>query len=79
VILIPQLAQQAGFPPGVLNVITSQDSPKVGQVICASKTIKKVSFTGSTGVGKILAKQCAGTLKKYVASLFDDFGLGLVR
>ncbi|KAG7562017.1 hypothetical protein FFLO_02572 [Filobasidium floriforme] len=59
-----ELAQQAGFPPGVLNVITSQDSPKVGQVICASKTIKKVSFTGSTGVGKILAKQCAGTLKK---------------
>jgi succinate-semialdehyde dehydrogenase/glutarate-semialdehyde dehydrogenase len=72
VILIPQLAQQAGFPPGVLNVITSQDSPKVGQVICASKTIKKVSFTGSTGVGKILAKQCAGTLKKYVAPSFID-------
>lgn len=58
------LAKQAGFPAGVLNVITSQDSPKCGQVICASKTIKKVSFTGSTNVGKILAKQCAPTLKK---------------
>jgi succinate-semialdehyde dehydrogenase/glutarate-semialdehyde dehydrogenase len=59
-----ELAKQAGFPAGVVNVITSQNSPLVGQVICASKTIKKVSFTGSTPVGKILAEQCAGTLKK---------------
>jgi succinate-semialdehyde dehydrogenase/glutarate-semialdehyde dehydrogenase len=75
-----QLVMDAGFPAGVVNIITSEDSKTVGEVLCASKDIKKVSFTGSTNVGKILARQSAGTLKKLSLELggnapfivFDD-------
>ncbi|KAJ9093461.1 hypothetical protein QFC19_008320 [Naganishia cerealis] len=77
---LAELVKQAGFPAGVVNVITSEDSKTVGEVLCASKDIKKVSFTGSTNVGKILAKQSASTLKKLSLELggnapfivFDD-------
>ncbi|KAI5450352.1 hypothetical protein NCC49_003134 [Naganishia albida] len=77
---LAQLVKDAGFPAGVVNVITSEDSKTVGEVLCASKDIKKVSFTGSTGVGKILAGQSASTLKKLSLELggnapfivFDD-------
>lgn len=77
---LAHLAREAGFPPGVLNVIVSSDSATVGEVLCADKRIKKISFTGSTGVGKILAKQSSSTLKKLSLELggnapfivFDD-------
>lgn len=80
---LAELIDRAGFPPGVFNVITSEDSATVGQVMCASPTIKKISFTGSTNVGKILMKQSAGTLKKLSMELggnapfivFDDADL----
>lgn len=57
------LAQQAGVPPGVLQVITGP-SRALGSVLTASPIVRKLSFTGSTEVGRVLAAQCAPTLKK---------------
>ncbi|KAK1965847.1 succinate-semialdehyde dehydrogenase [Colletotrichum sublineola] len=60
-----ELAHRAGIPAGVVNVITALDNTvSVGQVLTTHPIIKKVSFTGSTGVGKILMNQCSTTLKK---------------
>lgn len=59
-----KLAEEAGLPPGVLNVVTSNDAARIGQVLCESPIVRKLSFTGSTRVGKILAAQCAGTVKR---------------
>lgn len=58
------LAEEAGVPPGVLNILPTSDAPGIGKILCEDARIKKLSFTGSTEVGKILMKQCAGTLKK---------------
>jgi len=58
------LAEEAGFPPGVLNVITSRRSGEVGGVLTGSPTVRKLSFTGSTEVGKLLIRDCAATVKK---------------
>ncbi|GAB5525455.1 MAG: NAD-dependent succinate-semialdehyde dehydrogenase [Roseivirga sp.] len=58
------LASEVGFPPGVFNVITTNRAAEVGEVLTASAVIKKLSFTGSTAVGKLLMKQCADTVKK---------------
>ncbi|CAH6720214.1 succinate-semialdehyde dehydrogenase [NADP(+)] [[Candida] jaroonii] len=60
------LAKKAGFPAGVFNVILSsnESTPAAGLKICESPSIKKISFTGSTAVGKILMKQSSSTLKK---------------
>lgn len=75
------LAQEAGFPKGVINVITTLDVvAEVGQKLCTNKHVKKLSFTGSMRVGKLLAQQCAGSLKKLSLELggnspfvvFDD-------
>jgi succinate-semialdehyde dehydrogenase/glutarate-semialdehyde dehydrogenase len=77
-----ELAQRAGIPAGVLNVITADgdNSIKIGKVLCASDTVRHLSFTGSTEVGRILAAQCAPTIKKLSLELggnapfivFDD-------
>lgn len=77
------LAQQAGFPPGVYNTVTSTASSEVGKVLCEDPRVRKLSFTGSTAVGKILMQQCAPTLKKLSLELggnapfivFDDADL----
>lgn len=61
---ISYLAEKAGFPPGVYNTITTTDNNEVGKEFCENKKIRKLSFTGSTAVGKILMNQCAPTLKK---------------
>jgi succinate-semialdehyde dehydrogenase/glutarate-semialdehyde dehydrogenase len=75
------LAQEAGFPKGAINVITTLDLvSEVGQELCENRLVKKLSFTGSTRVGKILASQCSKTLKKLSLELggnspfivFDD-------
>ena len=58
------LAEEAGIPPGVLNVVTSNQPKRVGEVLTASPVVRKLSFTGSTPVGKELMRQCAGTVKK---------------
>ncbi|WP_338416465.1 NAD-dependent succinate-semialdehyde dehydrogenase [uncultured Sphaerotilus sp.] len=77
-----ELAQRAGMPPGVLNILTgdADSSIAIGNVLCASDTVRHLSFTGSTEVGRILMKQCAPTIKKLSLELggnapfivFDD-------
>lgn len=78
------LAQEAGIPPGVLNVVTGS-SGTVGEEITSNPLVRKLSFTGSTSVGKLLMQQCAGTMKKVSMELggnapfivFDDADLDL--
>ena len=73
------LAEQAGIPAGVFNIV-SGDAVAIGGVLTASPVVRKLSFTGSTRVGKLLAKQSADTLKKLSLELggnapfivFDD-------
>ncbi|WP_162054285.1 NAD-dependent succinate-semialdehyde dehydrogenase [Pontibacter pamirensis] len=77
------LAEKAGFPPGVYNTVTSTESSEVGKEFCENTKVRKLSFTGSTPVGKILMAQSATTLKKLSLELggnapfivFDDADL----
>ena len=79
---VAELAQRAGMPAGVLNIITAdaEQSIEVGKVLCSSDVVRHLSFTGSTEVGRILARQCAPTVKKISLELggnapfivFDD-------
>ncbi|ETI19799.1 hypothetical protein G647_08812 [Cladophialophora carrionii CBS 160.54] len=75
------LAHEAGFPKGSINVITTLNLVnEVGEALCKSKLVRKLSFTGSTRVGKLLARQCSDSLKKLSLELggnspfivFDD-------
>lgn len=62
---LAELAHRAGIPKGVVNIISaSKNTAEVGETMTSSPIVKKVSFTGSTGVGKLLMKQSASTLKK---------------
>jgi succinate-semialdehyde dehydrogenase/glutarate-semialdehyde dehydrogenase len=63
---LAELAQRAGFPPGVFNVLPADEaqSIEVGKALCDSPVVRKLSFTGSTQVGRILMAQSAPTLKK---------------
>lgn len=80
---IARLAVEAGVPAGVLNVVTGRDSSAIGKALCDDSRVRKLSFTGSTPVGKILYAQCAGTMKKLSLELggnapfivFDDADL----
>ncbi|CAD5372215.1 succinate-semialdehyde dehydrogenase I, NADP-dependent [Rubrivivax sp. A210] len=79
---VAELAQRAGMPAGVLNVLPSdsENSIEIGKVLCSSDVVRHLSFTGSTEVGRILARQCAPTIKKLSLELggnapfivFDD-------
>ena len=79
---VAELAQRAGMPAGVLNIITADadQSIEIGKVLCSSDVVRHLSFTGSTEVGRILARQCAPTVKKISLELggnapfivFDD-------
>jgi len=60
---LAELAQQAGIPEGVINVVTGPSS-KIGPVLTSHPAIRKVTFTGSTKVGKSLVAQCATTMKR---------------
>ncbi|GJN90212.1 hypothetical protein Rhopal_003211-T1 [Rhodotorula paludigena] len=65
VLAIAEIARQAGVPDGVINVVvTEKHTPDVGKELCENPLVHKVSFTGSTRVGKILMKQASSTLKK---------------
>jgi succinate-semialdehyde dehydrogenase/glutarate-semialdehyde dehydrogenase len=76
------LAQRAGVPAGVFSVVTgsAQDAPVIGGELTSNPTVRKISFTGSTEVGKLLMRQCADTVKKVSLELggnspfivFDD-------
>lgn len=83
------LADKVGFPKGTINIVTvakgGEKEIAVGKKLCTSPTIKKISFTGSTGVGKLLVQQGASTLKKLSMELggnapfivFDDADIDL--
>src|SRR5208282_1343531 len=60
---LAELAHRAGFPRGVFNVVTAdaERSIEIGKTLCASPVVRKMSFTGSTAVGRILMQQCAPT------------------
>lgn len=60
-----ELCDRAGIPAGVVNIITAQKAlQEIGKELCENKTVKKISFTGSTRVGKILMSQSSDSLKK---------------
>jgi len=61
---LAELAQQAGIPPGVLNIITPKEPEAVGLELTTNPLVRMVTFTGSTEVGKLLMKQAAGTVKR---------------
>lgn len=61
---LAKLAEEAGFPKGVFNVVTGKDSSGMGKELSTNPLIRKVSFTGSTAVGRILMAQAADTIKK---------------
>src|SRR5678816_4829709 len=76
------LAERAGVPAGVVSVVTG-DSKPIGGELTSNPIVRKLSFTGSTAVGKLLMSQCAGTVKKVSLELggnapfivFDDADL----
>ncbi len=80
---LAELAERAGMPAGVLNIVLTAQAPEVGQELTANPKVRKLSFTGSTAVGKKLTAACAGTMKKVSMELggnapfivFDDADL----
>jgi succinate-semialdehyde dehydrogenase/glutarate-semialdehyde dehydrogenase len=80
---LAELATRAGIPAGVLNIVTTARPAVVGETLTASPVVRKLSFTGSTPVGKRLMAQCAGTVKRVSLELggnapfivFDDADL----
>jgi succinate-semialdehyde dehydrogenase/glutarate-semialdehyde dehydrogenase len=79
---LAELGERAGLPPGVFNVVTG-DSAAIGLELTTNPMVRKVTFTGSTEIGKQLMVQCAGTMKKVSLELggnapfivFDDADL----
>lgn len=77
-----ELAQRAGIPAGVLQIVTG-DAKMIGEVLTKSDVVRKLSFTGSTGIGRLLMAQCADTVKRVSLELggnapfivFDDADL----
>lgn len=61
---LAKLAEEAGFPAGVFNVVVGKDPAPMGKLLCESDKVSKISFTGSTRVGQLLMSQSASTLKK---------------
>src|SRR5262249_54937418 len=82
---VAALAEDAGLPPGVLSIVTGDtaDAPVIGAEMTSNPTVRKLGFTGSTEVGKLLMAQCAGQVKKISLELggnapfivFDDASL----
>ena len=68
---LAELAKRAGIPDGVINILTADASQSIviGKTLCASPTVRHLSFTGSTEVGRILMEQCAPTVKKLALEL----------
>ncbi|MFC3320606.1 NAD-dependent succinate-semialdehyde dehydrogenase [Mesorhizobium cantuariense] len=74
------LAHQAGFPEGVVNRIYASEGDAVGRELCSNAKVRKISFTGSTEVGRLLMRQCSDQIKKVSLELggnapfivFDD-------
>lgn len=66
---LAELADRAGFPSGVINILPSMDAASIGQTMTSHPKVKKISFTGSTRVGKIILKQSADQVKKVTLEL----------
>jgi len=74
------LAEEAGLPAGLLNIVVGKKSREIGGELCSNQTVRKLTFTGSTEVGRILMRQCADDIKKVSLELggnapfivFDD-------
>jgi succinate-semialdehyde dehydrogenase/glutarate-semialdehyde dehydrogenase len=85
---LAELAEQAGVPAGVLSIVTgaADDAPAIGAELTSNPAVRKLGFTGSTAVGKLLMEQCARTVKKVSLELggnapfvvFDDADLDVV-
>lgn len=79
------LAEEAGIPAGVINLITGMDAPAIGSELTSNSKVRKITFTGSTRVGKLLMEQCADTMKRTSMELggnapmivFDDADLDI--
>ncbi|MBI4984819.1 MAG: NADP-dependent succinate-semialdehyde dehydrogenase [Rhodocyclales bacterium] len=79
---LAELAHRAGFPAGVFNIVpgSAESAPRIGNELTANPIVRKLSFTGSTAVGRLLMAQCAPTVKKVSLELggnapfivFDD-------
>jgi succinate-semialdehyde dehydrogenase/glutarate-semialdehyde dehydrogenase len=63
------LAQKAGFPEGVVNLIYAAEGDAVGRELCSNSKVRKISFTGSTEVGRLLMRQCSDQVKKVALEL----------
>ncbi|WP_275097220.1 NAD-dependent succinate-semialdehyde dehydrogenase [Sedimenticola hydrogenitrophicus] len=80
---LAELAERAGIPKGVFNVVTAESGAPIGEEMTANPIVRKLSFTGSTAVGKLLTRACADTMKKVSMELggnapfivFDDADL----
>ncbi len=80
---LAELAERAGLPAGIMNIVTGMDAPGIGKTMCADDRIRKITFTGSTEVGRILMRQSADSVKKMSLELggnapllvFDDADL----
>ncbi len=64
VLALAELAARAGFPKGVLNVVTAKNPVPIGEELTSNPLVRKLSFTGSREVGKLLMQQCANTVKR---------------
>lgn len=62
-LILARFVEQSSFPPGVINIITG-DGPSIGKVFCEHPAVRKIAFTGSTAVGRILAAQAGAKLKQ---------------
>ncbi len=79
---LAELAERAGIPAGVINILCGQ-TEEIGKELTSNPTVRKLTFTGSTAVGKLLMTQCAGTMKRMSMELggnapfivFDDADL----
>jgi aldehyde dehydrogenase (NAD+) len=67
--IMGELASEAGFPPGVFNVVTSADPAMAGEMLVADPRVDVISFTGSTGIGKHIMEKGAATLKRVFLEL----------
>ncbi|GAB3004934.1 NAD-dependent succinate-semialdehyde dehydrogenase [Psychrosphaera aestuarii] len=63
-LVLGELANRAGIPKGVINILVGSNAKEVGKVLTTHEDVDKFSFTGSTNVGKLLMEQCASTVKK---------------
>lgn len=71
VLALADLAMRANFPPGTVNVITTdrKNTPAVSEALCKHPLVRKVTFTGSTEIGKLIASHCSQGLKKLTFEL----------